>query len=76
MDKLLVTIVTKITTGEEVCTFSQRPKANPYSQPERCPGQSSLFDFSSEEPARDTQEMVNTEQLYHRLELGGQDILF
>ncbi len=59
-------------------TFSQRPKANPYSQPERCPGQSSLFDFSSEEPAADTQDMINTKQLsqYPRLEPGGQDIGF
>lgn len=46
-----------------MCTFSQRPKANPYSQPERCPGQSSLFDFSSEEPDADKQDMINTQQL-------------
>lgn len=44
-------------------TFSQRPKANPYSQPQRCPGQSSLFDFSSEEPVANTWDMVSTDQV-------------
>lgn len=44
-------------------TFSQKPKANPYSQSERCPGQNNLFDFSSEEPAADTQNMINTGQM-------------
>lgn len=57
----LVSTVTKI-PGEKVCTFSQRPKANPYNQPEMCPGQSNPFDFSSEEPAADTQDMINTGQ--------------
>lgn len=55
----LVTIVTQI-PGEKMYTFSQRPKANPYSQPQRCPGQSILFDFSSEEPIADTQDTINT----------------
>lgn len=44
-------------------TFSQKPKANPYSQSERCLGQSNLFDFSSEEPAADTQNMINTNNI-------------
>jgi len=46
-----LTGVTKI-PGEETRTFSQRPKANPYSRPQTCPGQRSPSGFSSEEPAQ------------------------
>lgn len=64
----LVTTVPEIPC-EKMCTFSQKPKANPYRQPERCPGQSSLFDFSSEEPAAETQDMINPAQPWHYLSL-------
>lgn len=61
----LGTVRTEI-PGVEVRTFSQRPRADLYNRPEMCPGQSSPFDFSSEEPATD-----NTGRDSHRAQVTG-----
>lgn len=52
--------------GEKMSTFSQKPKANPCSQSERCPGQNNLFDFSFEEPAADTQNIIKALSIFPR----------